>query len=170
MVANRFFCRRSSITLAAFLTASFTLIPSPSPEISSRIRRATLRPFAVILRSGDKRLELDENETIERRSFSRRDEITSLIARLTVSILLPPTSRTVTKSTGGLRRDDGNGGDLIFISTEYVSLPLPTATTAASEDSLTSTESVSRFFFDVNGDGVLTKKPLKPPLFFFFFV
>lgn len=52
---------------------------------------------------------------------------------------------------------------MIFISTEYVSLPLATATTAASEDSLTSTESVRRFL-NVNGDGVLTKKPLKPPL------
>ncbi|EFH45218.1 predicted protein, partial [Arabidopsis lyrata subsp. lyrata] len=157
IVVKRFFCRRSSITLAAFLTASLTLIPSPSPEISSTILLANLLPFADILRNGDNRFELDENETIDKRSVSRRDDITCLIARFTISIFPPLTSITVTRSTGDLRAA-GNDGDLIFMSTEYVSLPLPTATIAASEDNLTSTCPVTESvicFFVVNGDGVL---------------
>ncbi|VVB03615.1 unnamed protein product [Arabis nemorensis] len=112
----------------------------------STIRRTDLRPFADIHRNGINRFDPVEKTTIERRSISRRREITNLITCLTVCKFPPPLfrSRTVTRSIEGLcalivsEIDDGDGEAFNFITTTCVSLLLPVSTTADSNCNLTS--------------------------------
>lgn len=82
----------------------------------STILLADLLPFAVILRNGNNRFELDENATIDKRSVSLRFEIRSFIVRFSDSNL-PAKSKTITKSTGNLRAVV-KGGDFTFMTTE----------------------------------------------------
>ncbi|VVB18291.1 unnamed protein product [Arabis nemorensis] len=104
------------------MTPAVSIPPSESP-----IRRADLR------RNGINRFDPIEKTTIERRSISRRREITNLIACLTVCKFPPPLlrSRTVTRSIQGLcaliasEINYGDGEAFNFITTTCVSLLLP---------------------------------------------
>eukprot|EP01018_Ginkgo_biloba_P025792 Gb_04082 [translate_table: standard] len=103
MLATGFRSRRSSSTLAPFLSPSAMFVP-PVQSNRSITRRAALCPSGTMRFSGKTRFAVEENATTAKRSAGLRFEITKLMAPFKsaslVPDMLPLTSRTVTRSIG----------------------------------------------------------------------
>ncbi|KAL9255790.1 hypothetical protein AKJ16_DCAP17510 [Drosera capensis] len=143
MAEAGFFSRRSTRTLAAFFTASLTTENEPwLPMRESMMRRADRRPAGDMRLRGRRRFDDDEKATIESRSRDDREETTDRIALFITwslrDVIVPPRSRSATRSAGARRMRDRAGGALILSIAAYVSWLRPTETTAASASSFSS--------------------------------